>query len=395
MLRKGQPHLFGAEVNTPLHEQFHVLHIIVGLERGGAEGALYQLCTSAPSGVRMSVISLKGDGFYGPKLRDAGAKVIALRMRSLLSLPMALWRLCWLLRAQRPNVIQTWMYHADLVGGLVGKMASVPVCWGIRTSNLERTEKASTKFVAKLCGVLSRILPAHAISCSQRAVIAHRSFGYRVPMTVVPNGYDFTRWTAATSSPYRRLDFQLDDDHIVIAHAARANPVKDHAGLARAFNMAYRENQRLRLLLCGRGLEANSDYVAALPFTADARTAVLPLGPREDLPMLWGIADFFVLSSVTEGFPNVVVEAMASRLPVVVTDVGDAALIVGDTGLVVPHSDSNALATALLRMAALTRDRRRVLGVAAAARVKERYTVDRTVDGFMSVWCSVVSGSRS
>ncbi len=367
-----------------------VLHVITGLERGGAEGALYRLCRHAPLDYSMIVVSLMGEGAYGAKLRACGVEVIALGMKSALSMPKVLWRLCRILQKRRPDLVQTWMYHADLVGGLAGRLLGVPVCWGIRLANLDNGTKRSTKIVAMVCGLLSGWVPDHAISCSKSAIPPHRDYGYRVPITVVPNGYDLLQWRTASSSPLGREDLGLSEDDVVVVHAARAHPQKDHASLARAFSAAYEGNTDLRLILCGTGLEAESDYFKALPFSTEARKAVRPLGARDDLPRLWGTADFFVLSSIVEGFPNVVAEAMASGLPAVVTDVGDAALIVGNTGMVVPPAAPSALATAILRMAAMPREERRELGLAAARRVEENYTIERMVEGFMSVWRSIL-----
>lgn len=367
-----------------------VLHVITGLERGGAEGALYRLCTHTPPDYPMMVVSLMGEGIYGAKLRASGVEVIALGMKSALSTPRVLWRLGRILRQRKPDLVQTWMCHADLIGGLAGRLLGVPVCWGIRLANLDNGTKRSTKMVALVCGSFSGWVPVHAISCSESAIPPHRDYGYRVPIAVVPNGYDLLQWRTASSNPMRREDVGLSESDVVVVHAARAHPQKDHASLARAFSAAYEGNPDLRLILCGTGLEAESDYFKALPFSEEARKAVRPLGARDDLPRLWGTADFFVLSSVVEGFPNVVAEAMASGLPAIVTDVGDAALIVGNTGMVVPPAAPSALAAAILRMAAMPREERRELGLAAARRVEENYTIERMVEGFVSVWRSIL-----
>jgi glycosyltransferase involved in cell wall biosynthesis len=343
----------------------------------------------------MMAISLMGEGIYGARLRAAGVEVIALGMKSPLSTPRVFWSLCRIMRQRKPDVVQTWMYHADLIGGLAGRLLGVPVCWGIRLANLENGTKRSTKFVALICGWLSAWVPDHAISCSEGAIQSHRNYGYRVPIKVVPNGYNISEWKAASEHPLKRHDLGLSERDVVVIHAARAHPQKDHANLARAFSAAYERNDDLRLLLCGPGLEAESDYVRSLPFSPEARKAVRALGPRDDLPRLWRAADFFVLSSIVEGFPNVVAEAMAGGLPAIVTDVGDAALIVGNTGNVVPPADSPALTTAILRMAAMPREERQQLGLKAAKRVEENYTIDRMVAGFMSVWCSILRVRRA
>jgi glycosyltransferase involved in cell wall biosynthesis len=378
-------------VDGPVLE-FHlkILHLIVGLGGGGAEGALCRLCEHAPDTTSMTVISLTDEGIHAQRLRDAGVNVIALGMGSVRSLPRVLWRLWWILKAHKPDLVQTWMYHADLLGGLSGRLAGIPVCWGIRTSDVAGIGNPLTKFIARLCALSSGALPVHAVSCGQHAARHHRAFGYRVPITVVPNGYEFARWAAAADTRHARAAFSLTDGDIVFAHAARAHPQKDHPGLALAFSAAHAREPRLRLLLCGRGLEAGAPEFEMLPFSNEARSAVRALGARDDLPQLWGLADFFVLSSINEGFPNVVAEAMASGLPAVVTDAGDAALIVGDTGIVVPPSDPGALARAMLEMAAMSAPARRALGKAAAQRVRENYSVQRMVDGFHSVWREIL-----
>ena len=124
--------------------------------------------------------------------------------------------------------------------------------------------------------------------------------------------------------------------------------------------------------------------------------AVTALGARDDLQRLWQSADVLVMSSTFgEAFPNVVAEAMACGLPCVVTDVGDAAEIVGDTGKVVPPSDPPALAAAMLSLCKLPHAERQRLGIVARQRVLERYTLTRMAAGFQRVWDDVIAEERA
>ena len=370
-----------------------IVHIITGLNRGGAEHALYRLLTQEADPTCVRVVSLTDGGIFQARLAALGIQVVCLQMRAGLPSPLKWWRLVRLLRAWRPCLVQTWMYHADLLGGLASWAARVPVCWGVRHSDLSREgNKATTLLVAHLCAWISRWVPVRAISCSARAVDIHRALGYSVPFTVVPNGLDVTAWLpqAGQRSPVRAA-LALPAHAFVFAHAGRNDPQKDHATLARAFSMVHAARPNARLLLCGQGLLPGHAYFEHLPFTPGARAAVLALGPRDDLPQLWPAADVFVLSSYGEAFPNVVAEAMACGLPAVVTDVGDAAEIVGETGKVVPPMNEDALAQAMLDLMRMPDDERQRLGTAARERVQTRFTLERMSAGFRRVWDEVLA----
>lgn len=370
-----------------------IVHIITGLNRGGAEGALFRLCAKQ-SDNSVTVVSLMDEGVYGPLLRKAGVDVYSLGMCSLGSVFRAIHRLRKFLRSQQPDVVQTWMYHADLIGGLVAWTLSIPVCWGIRNSGAAQGSKWSTRLVIKACAVVSSFVPAKVISCSARAVGEHQSLGYKGAFEVIPNGFAMATWLSKPGTKMSFEDLGFSSDSFVFAHAARAHPQKDHATLAAAFSLAHERNPSLKLLMCGDGLVKSSAYFESLPFSPSARNSVLALGARDDLPLLWQRVDGFVLSSVVEGFPNVVAEAMASGLPCVVTDAGDAAQIVGDTGYVVPVSHPSALGAAMLEMSRMPVGDRAQLSSEARRRIADNFTVERMVDGFNRVWSDVAAERR-
>ena len=374
-----------------------IVHVITGLGRGGAESALFRLLSIEPNPGRVRVVSLGDDGVFGARLRKAGIEVTCLGVSPRFPSPFKFFRLVRLLREWKPRVAQTWMYHADLFGGLAARLAGIPVCWGLRQSELSaRLNTTSTRVAARLCAALSRSLPARVVSCSQLAVESHRAFGYTARFVVIPNGLDVAAWNPEPEQrAAMRRQLNLREDEFVFAHAARAHPQKDHANLARAFSQLHARAGSARLLLCGAGLAESDAYQQALPFSPTARAGLMALGERDDLAQLWQAADAFVLSSSGEAFPNVVVEAMACRLPCVVTDVGDAREIVGDTGLVVPAGDSQALAEAMHAVMKLPARERMALGEAARERVATRYTLERMAAGFRQVWDEVIAEGSS
>jgi len=172
-----------------------VLHVIVGLDVGGAEAMLKRLIESAPASIPGAVVvSLTSLGVIGESLRGQGARVHALGMSSVLDFPITLWRLVKLIRQYQPGIVQTWLYHADLLGGWAARLAgSCAVVWGVRSTNIPQGPLSLTYWLVRLCAVCSRIVPHRIICCAQSAKEAHIKLGYAArKMTVIPNGYDFS-----------------------------------------------------------------------------------------------------------------------------------------------------------------------------------------------------------
>lgn len=328
-----------------------VLHIITGLSNGGAEAVLYRLCIS-DSAHKHTVISLMDAGKYGPLLEAAGVRVHYLDMprgRVTLKGIKALWRM---LRTERPDVVQTWMYHADLIGGLFARLAGVrKVFWGIRHTDLVPGQSSkSTILIARLCARLSRFIPSGIVCCAERARVVHVELGYAADKCVViPNGYDVKRFRP---DPQARLQLRkqwgVDESIPLLGMVARFNPQKDHYTLLAALATLKQQGLVFRCALIGHGMNSDNEALCAVINQHELRDTLILLDQRSDIPDVMAALDLHVLpSSFGEAFPNVLAEAMACGTPCVSTDVGDAALIVGDTGWVVPPRDPGALAGAI------------------------------------------------
>lgn len=370
-----------------------VLHVITGLGQGGAESVLFRLATYPDAGVEHTVVSLTDEGIYGERLRAAGVAVHALGMkRGRVGLG-GFMALRGLISRTRPDAVQTWMYHADLIGGLAARLAGVrAIAWGIRNSgeHLERSSR-SARLVLRACALLSGSVPKAIVCAAQKAAERHADKGYRRErLVVISNGYDLSRYAPDNAARARmRAQWGLEGDAPAIGCVARWDPLKDHANLLRAVAALVRDGRDagLRCVLIGRGMTAENPELGALIDRLGLRDRLVLAGPSDDVPAAMNGLDLHVLSSCAEGFPNVVAEAMACGVYCVVTDVGDAAYIVGDTGVVVPPEQAEALArgieTALREVAARGRER---AGEPGRARVLEHFGLARMVQGYIAVW---------
>jgi glycosyltransferase involved in cell wall biosynthesis len=195
-------------------------------------------------------------------------------------------------------------------------------------------------------------------------------------MVVIPNGYDTRRAVPQLSL---RAELGVPTDARVVGRIARWHPWKDHPRFLEAVGPLMHQDPALHVLLVGEGLDSGNAALARhlLPLP---RERVHLLGRRDDMDAVYGTLDLLCSSSSAgEGFPNVVAEAMLSGVPVVTTDVGESARIVGNTGAVVPPADATQLREALARLLAVPANVRTELGAAARRSVQERYSVERMV----------------
>ncbi|AZI36360.1 putative glycosyltransferase [Caenibius tardaugens NBRC 16725] len=367
-----------------------ILHIITGLNDGGAEAVLFRLCKQ-DSANHHHVVSLMDLGKYGPLLEEVGVPVSALGMLRGRVTVAGLWQLWRLIRKLQPHAIQTWMYHADLIGGLIGRLAGQRnIVWGIRQSILVSGEsRQSTIWVARLCALLSRWVPRSIVCCAERSREVHTALGYdSARMHVIFNGYELSMFRPNPIAGLSvREELGIDRATPLIGFVARFDPLKDHANLLQAVALLEAQGSALQCVLVGTGMTSGNSALSRMITELGLSGRVLLVGPRTDIPSVMNALDLHVMSSVSEGFPNVLAEAMACGTPCVSTDVGDAGDIVGPTGLTVTSRSPKALAKAidelLVERGTLAWTARKS---AARRRVAERYAIERMVRSYHEVW---------
>lgn len=341
-------------------------------------GAL--LLAKRPTVQNIHVVSLVPGGAISDRLRAAGIPVSDLGCRNGSPAVRPLLTLARMIRAQAPDVIQSWMYHADLMSTLAlllsGRRRRTRSFWGIRCSDMDvRHYRWTLRLVLWLNARLSHI-PDGMIANSYAGWTFHQRLGYRARrFEVIPNGVDVAAFHPnAAARQTVREELGIEQRAPLVAMIARVDPMKDHA----CFLDALSRLPAVRALLVGKGTEA----LPEIP-------GLVRLGIRSDVAHLLAACDVVVSSSAFgEGFPNAVAEGMACGLPAVVTDVGDAARILGDTGVVVPPRDPAALAAAIRTILDELPAQRTARGLRARERIASLYSLDRAVAAFDALHAS-------
>ena len=367
---------------TSSARRIRVTHLVTSLARGGAETFLQRLVTWPQSDIQHRVLSLSTESGLGPELRDAGVDVEALSLNGIAGGPRVLGRLLGTLRREVPDVLMTWLYHADLFGTAAAFLGPrMKLVWNIRCADMDLSNYAYTS--RALPHVLARLsrMPAVVVANSEAGRQIHESYGYAPRRCeILPNGFDMQTFRPDPAGRGEmRASLGIDPAAPVIGLFARYDLMKDHATFLAAAEIVATARPDALFLLAGRGTDG-ADFNRLIGRREALRARLILLGERGDMPKLMAATDIVVCSSQWgEGFPNVIGEAMASGVPCVSTDVGAAATMIGDTGALVPRSDWRALAHKLEELLDIAPQARATLGAAARRRIEENFSLPAVV----------------
>ncbi len=372
-----------------------ITHIITGLAAAGAESALYHLLAALNrQEYQCEVVSLTDRGPTAAKIESLGVPVRALSMMRSVPNPLAIRRIAKILRRSRPNIVHTWMYHSNLLGGLAAQaVGGIPVIWGIHHSRIDSSDtKRFTVWTVRACAWFSKQVPARIICCANSSELAHVQLGYDPDkMEVIYNGIDSELFQP---NPDARLALRsrlgLPADVLLIGMAGRFHRHKDHKTFFAAARLLRATFPDLHFVVCGEGLVPENPKLAAE--IADGLQGHCHLiGLQHDMPAFYSALDIAANSSLSEAFPLAVGEAMACGIPCVVTRVGDSPSIVGETGKIVPPEQPEAMAAAWRELIEAGPEFRGDLGNQARQRVIMHFSVIQFAQRYQSLYRNVAN----
>jgi len=379
-----------------------VMHVITGLSTGGAETMLLKLLSAASGSMEHVVVSLGDEGTIGPRIAALGVPVHCLGLRRNAPNPFRALSILPLARRIDPQLIQGWMYHGNLMASM-GALAlrksarrnvtgqKPPVLWNIRQTiyDLRRERWLTAKLIREGARLSSG--PAAIIYNSQTSASQHEELGYRAEKRVViPNGFDcqVLRPDEAARKAVRD-ELGITDDTVLVGLVARYHPMKDHVAFIKAAARVAQSHPQTMFVLAGAGVSSKQPELAEAIQQNKLGDRVILLGERPDIPRLNNAFDIACSASWNEAFSNSIGEAMACGVPCAVTDVGDSAYIVADSGFVAPPCAPEALANAIGRLVEIGQSGRQQLGVKARQRIETEFSLPAIVQRYEDLYLAI------
>jgi len=373
-----------------------IVMIITSLSCGGAETVLYELTKKLSKyDLDLHIISLSGKGVIYEKIKKLDIPISVVSNKSGPLIVFSFIKLFFLLRKIKPEVVHTWMYHADLFGGMIAKLANVDkIVWSLHNTNLDKDKtKLTTRLVVKTCSLVSSWLPSYIVSCSFQSSLVHIEIGYpKEKITVIPNGFNLSEYYPRPGARQLILsELNIPKNSFLVGLMARFDPVKNHIGLIESAATLCKNNSNIYFIFAGQGVDSSNKYLTSIIDDLNLNSKIHMLGYRSDMPYLISSLDLLVSSSHGEAFPLVVGEAMSCEVPCVVTDVGDSSYLVGNTGKVVKADDIDDLANAIEYMFQMKTEDRQYLGKIARHRIIENFDITIIAKQYKKLYENVVS----
>jgi glycosyltransferase involved in cell wall biosynthesis len=375
--------------------QIHVVHIITGLQVGGAERMLEKLvCATDRKIYKTTVVSLTNLGAIGKSIVDCGVQVHCVGMKQGSVSLKDLIVLVKLIRRIQPDIIMGWMYHGN-IAALVAKILSswkVKLLWNIRHTPYDLSkENRLTSVLIRLSAKLSSI-PARVVYNSHVSFEQHKGLGFHPNKgLIIPNGFNTDRFRPSSNSRVKiRTELGIPDNALVLGHIARFHLMKDHKGFLNAVSSIVKIFPDTWFVLAGRDVSWSNVNITDYLEILNLNNNILLLDERDDVSELLSAFDLLCLSSAWgEGFPNIIGEAMSCGVPCVTTDVGDAGIIVGDTRFIVSPGNPEMLANTCCEFLQLELKERQIISKSARLKIKNNYSLNAIVTKYQSLYGEV------
>lgn len=362
-----------------------ILFISPDIDSGGAENVLFNVLKTRNK-KDVALISLTNVGFYGQKLENEGYKIYSLNLKKNFFSIFKIFKLYFLILRLKPDVVHTWLYHANLIGGICAKIAGIKkIYWSIHH------DYEYSNFIImiemKLLIFLSHLIPNKIIFCSDSSKKNHIKKGYKVAASeIIKNGVS-TKTFQPNSTLRRKIrkNLKISDGCLLLGNISRYHPIKDHENLLKALSLLNENKVQFKCLLIGEGITSNNlRLVSRIRFYKLTDNVIL-FGKSYEISKVINSLDLNILSSKKESFPMVILEAMSSGVPCLSTNVGDAKSIIGATGWIVEVSDPYSLAH---KITYISREREKLKDYSSLAREKilNKYSLEKMISSYQKLY---------
>ena len=321
-----------------------ILHIINSMGNGGAESVLYRLVTNDLKNQHI-IISLFDGHFYNNKLHKDNIKHYIIAKKFNLLWFIKIIKLPLLIIYLKPNIVQTWMYHSNLIGGFFAYILFFKkIFWNVRHSNFDKKIELKYKFVLYISSFLSKIVPNKIIYCSKSSMHYHHSIGFETSKSLlIYNGFkDISKDIDLKFKNQFKKKYKITSNTILLGNIGRWHKQKDHNNLFLSLSLIKKnkKNINFKLILIGNNISKKNNELINLINFYKLKKNIIIIDQTQEIYNIYSVIDISISSSAFgEGFSNFLSESMICGTPCIATDVGDSKSIINKFGwLVMPNN---------------------------------------------------------
>lgn len=369
-----------------------ILHIITGLKVGGAENALHRLIVNSPDGYEHEVLSLTTGGEMHSIFSNSNIEVITIDFKN--SFVSSMISLVKVIKSKNPDVVQTWLYHSNLIGGVAARLSGIKnIIWGLRGTAIPQSIISIHNIIINLGALLSYFIPTYIVCNAQSVKNYHIRKKYcNKKIEIIENGFILHKDEPLKESMFAEI--KANKDSLLIGSVGRYDKLKDYPNMINALSIIMKEFSNVHFILVGRGLDnLNIELMNLISNSLDISRVHL-LGEKNNISICLSELDIFCLSSRNEGFPNVLAEAMLMKIPCVSTNAGDAASLISDIGILVPVEDHMKLALGLKYMIEMSEKERRKIGEKSHSHIRSNFSIENNISKFCKLYMKLINEKK-
>jgi glycosyltransferase involved in cell wall biosynthesis len=369
-------------------KKIKITYLITGLHTGGAEMIIYRMLKTAleqdyDDEFKFQVISIVPTAEIGDKIKELGIEVKSLNAESK-SNPLIAWRLYSLLRQEQPDILHTFLFHANVLGRIIGKIAGVPkIVSAIRNEYFgNKLREKILKITKHLCDHTTVVSEYTAGKMIEKGVIAEKNY------KVITNGVDIEALTSENKKQKQKIktNLNLDKKDPVLVSVGSLTEQKGFSYLIKAIDKLKEKYEDIFLMILGSGPKQKE--LKQLIQKLDLQQEVELVGRKDNVKDYLQLADIFMLSSLWEGMPNALLEAQAVGLPSVATRVSGISEIIddGENGVIVEPNSEGALISGIETILDQIKEDEGAIKTAAQQKIKQEFSLESMTEDYISFY---------
>ena len=379
-----------------------IVHIINSLKKGGAEGNLYRLCKfhkkKYKDKVKIIIITLINNGFYESELKKIGISIYSLNFNEnnkSLDIIKKILKFRKLIKNQSPDIIQSWMYHANFLTLFIQKKFYDKLFWNIRHSELNfKISKKLTIFLSIICGIFSKLIPKKIIYCSERSINFHENehFYDKNKSILIYNGCNEKNYYP---SKYLRSSFKkknkIKKTDIILGYAGRYAKQKNIPSLLYAFSKIKKNYDNIYLYMVGKNINFKNKELVKHIKNLKIKNRLFLLNEQKSLLKFYNGIDLLILPSLSESFPNVIPESMLCSTPVLSTNAGCSKTIIGKYGFIIAKNSKQTISSKLdkvIKYYVYKKKEWALLKKNSRIQIKKNFSISNMANKYVQHWIS-------